>query len=67
MLSPFIKSKTTDLVIMVVLAIFVAFLWLDLRVIREELGAMQGERDLLTLKVNELKLGTHGPFQAKRQ
>ncbi|MFY9457906.1 MAG: hypothetical protein WAP23_03180 [Candidatus Spechtbacterales bacterium] len=55
MLSPFVKSQIADAVMMVMLAVFTAFLWLDLRVIREEIGAMRAERDFLALKVKEIR------------
>lgn len=56
MLSPFVKSQIADVVIMVILAAFVALLWLDLRLIREEIGAMQHKRDFLTVRLVDLRI-----------
>lgn len=55
MISPLVKSQIADVVTMVVLAVFIALLWLDLSLIREEIGAMEVERDLFVRRIEGLR------------
>lgn len=56
MISPlFIKSSFVEGMMLLILAGLAAFLWLNLRFIQEEIGAMEAEREFLAARLVDLR------------
>lgn len=53
--TPFLKSSILDLAALLLLTILIALLWLDLRYVQKDISDMESERDLLTLKILEMR------------
>lgn len=55
MISPFVKSSLVEGIMLAILAGLALVLWLNLRFIQEEIGAMQVERDFLAVRFADLR------------